>query len=136
MFVRMTYLCSIKFTTHIHHMRILFFIWLLVVFFSAFFLRRACSSSHHVSKPVRQEVYTLWHFEEAKIGGIDYRFEISPGSVVIRYDTPYSGGGTSVYSGRWSGDYFVARQRDTIMRVGCDTVWMYPGCHRVDMYTR
>lgn len=61
---------------------------------------------------------------------------IKPGSLtIVHHDKNGSPYGTFCYTGRWAGEYFIARQNDTIAQVNLDSAMVFPRCCPVK-YTR
>lgn len=56
-------------------------------------------------------------------------FKMRLNSLVIQHfheaGSPY---GTFCYTGRWAGEYFIARQNDTISQVNLDSAMVFPRC--------
>lgn len=83
------------------------------------------------------EVYTSHYQVSGWCSDGEYAIVKSPSSLVITNAVDGHVYGTSYYSGRWSGPYFIARDYDTVIVVGKDTAMMYGRCYRgLDFYTR
>jgi len=110
-------------------------IWFVFCILIGFMARRLYLRYHAVSDApqssvIRSEVYTLHRYG-------DHRSE---GEYEVLYDSSHfvvlGQGGSSHYSGRWSGPYFIARERDTIAWMGIDSVRVGVRCPVVHVYTR
>jgi hypothetical protein len=79
--------------------------------------------------PAKVQTYTQRTYSEGHCADNLPRFYIKPGSLtIVHHDKNGSPYATFCYTGRWAGEYFIARQNDTIAQVNLDSAMVFPRC--------
>lgn len=78
-------------------------------------------------EPGKVQTYTQRTYPEGYCTGNPSKFYIKPGSLtIVHHDKNGSPYGTFYYTGRWAGEYFIARKNDTIAQVNMDSAMVFP----------
>lgn len=89
------------------------------------------SIPHQKNKDMAKvQTYTQRTYPEGYCSDGIAKFYIGPQRLTIVHyhnqsDNAY---GTFCYTGRWAGEYFIARQKDTIAQVTMDSALVFPRC--------